>query len=527
LAFLDTDRGELVVHIVFDGSPLAGKTTTVKSLAASLGANLESPEEVLGRTIFFDWLEYTGGLWNGHKIRCQVLTVPGQTSLGARRFDLLRLADCVVFVFDSSSTHCSKSFSALEELGCVLGTFPDPRPRVLLQLNKRDLPNALPRTELDTLLPKEFEDVAETAATGSSGIRDVFVRAVRLALSRVEELDQQGNLPRCRPNFMDSADLLAAVKDSERGVQGALAQTVPVEAAAWNYLQALESEENSLATMPREPSFSRRDEEITPLEPSYTVPAGAVWPPTKGRSYLKEFTELPHQLQQNLDGDWEIRFGTTWTGLSRREHLFLDFDQGRQRLLEMTRRATSAEEWLSPVRCLVLSPADSNFWRLWEVMQQTSPLQTLLQRQRKAPPEVITAALVQVFRVYYQAASEWPQERLCEALSPRIAGLHQTRLVYTSFLVAPGQSSSFLKEQEPPFEDLRSLALTYLAAQGLPLEEALRQLRALEANVPGLAKMAGTLTRILSSPHAPAPITQSPPPVESPEGEAPWWQGPS
>ena len=58
--------------------------------------------EVGERTLWFVWLEYTGGLFEGRQIRCQIITVPGQTVLGHRRRAILETADVVVFVSDSA-----------------------------------------------------------------------------------------------------------------------------------------------------------------------------------------------------------------------------------------------------------------------------------------------------------------------------------------------------------------------------------------------------------------------------------------
>ncbi|MCH9651204.1 MAG: GTPase domain-containing protein [Deltaproteobacteria bacterium] len=496
MAFLDTDRGRLVVRIVFDGTPLAGKTTTVRSLAESLGTTVESPEEMLGRTIFFDWLEYTGGLWNGHRICCQVLTVPGQSSLGGRRFELLRLADCVVFVFDASTNQLSRSLAAVEELGCVLSTFPAPKPKVLLQLNKRDLPDALPREELLTMLPPDYQDVAETIATGSTGIRDVFVRAVRLALQRAEALQAQGDLPLCRPALQDSAELLASLKAYDEGEGESSAWSVPLEAEAWHFLRALESEADSVSSHSPEPTpegLPNPPLSKPPLPPSSEVPAGAVWPPARGRTNLQEFSQLPCSMEQKANGDWKAKFGATWVGLSRAQHEFDEFDLGRKHLLELTRLAIQAEDWLSPDRCLILSPASDRTWRLWEVMPQTPPLQSLLVRRLTAPPEVIAAALVQVFRIYQKATTEWPEELLVQRLSPAVAGLSQTKLVYTGYIALPQQDVSAANEKGPAMDQLIELAQAYLQAQGLDLEEALRQLRNLEASETELSARAGEL----------------------------------
>src|SRR6202000_2744267 len=98
----DSRNGTVVIRVVYDGAPMAGKTTSVRALGAGLGAAVTSPAQIGGRTLYFDWLDYTGGLFEGRRIRCQIVSVPGQATLAPRRRRLIESADAVVFVGDSS-----------------------------------------------------------------------------------------------------------------------------------------------------------------------------------------------------------------------------------------------------------------------------------------------------------------------------------------------------------------------------------------------------------------------------------------
>jgi hypothetical protein len=89
MAVLDRQNGCVVIRVVYDGAPMAGKTTSVAALGRGLGAAVFSPAELEGRTLFFDWLDYTGGLFEGHRIRCQIVSVPGQATLAPRGGRLL------------------------------------------------------------------------------------------------------------------------------------------------------------------------------------------------------------------------------------------------------------------------------------------------------------------------------------------------------------------------------------------------------------------------------------------------------
>src|SRR6188472_2918680 len=113
---IDRERGVLVVRVVYDGPPLSGKTTTLRSLAQGLGVPIVSPEEQDGRTLFFDWVDYVGGLFEGRQIRCQIVSVPGQQELAKRRRLLLESADAVVMVGDTRAAAIDTTYGLLREL---------------------------------------------------------------------------------------------------------------------------------------------------------------------------------------------------------------------------------------------------------------------------------------------------------------------------------------------------------------------------------------------------------------------------
>src|SRR5579864_6982644 len=132
MAVLDLERDVIVIRIVYDGPPLAGKTTSVRALAHSLARSVETPLEASGRTVFFDWMEYTGGLFEGHQIRCQVVSVPGQPDLAARR-----------------RAHVGQLVEILRAQG-------EPPIGVVVQANKQDVPGALSRDAIREALGEDF-----------------------------------------------------------------------------------------------------------------------------------------------------------------------------------------------------------------------------------------------------------------------------------------------------------------------------------------------------------------------------------
>src|SRR5262249_40893392 len=140
--------------------------------------------------------DYTGGRFEGLPIRCQVVSVPGQKALAARRRKLLADADAVVFVADSTRLGIELSLRYAAEMRGALDTRTAPVPGIVLQANKRDAADALPIPELIAKFRAVGIEAAviETEATAGNGVRESFLFGVRLALDRVRELITLGEL---------------------------------------------------------------------------------------------------------------------------------------------------------------------------------------------------------------------------------------------------------------------------------------------------------------------------------------------
>src|ERR1700761_5505029 len=152
MAVLDPRSDTVVIRVVYDGAPMAGKSTSVFALGKGLGAQVYTPVEVAGRTLYFDWLDYTGGLFEGRRIRCQILSVPGQATLAPRRRRLLESADAIVFVADSSPSGFVSDRGDLGGLARVLDQIRDAPVGLVVQANKRDLSDAVPLDQIRTVL---------------------------------------------------------------------------------------------------------------------------------------------------------------------------------------------------------------------------------------------------------------------------------------------------------------------------------------------------------------------------------------
>ena len=141
------------------------------------------------RTLFFDFLPLDLGTVRGFKTRFHLYTVPGQVFYEASRKLILKGADGVVFVADSQEERLDANFETLENLREHLkehGLNFEGIPYVL-QLNKRDLPNALPVPELTKQLQAKGEPVVEAVAVQGVGIFETLKEVAKQVLAELKK----------------------------------------------------------------------------------------------------------------------------------------------------------------------------------------------------------------------------------------------------------------------------------------------------------------------------------------------------
>ena len=133
----------------------------------------------------FDWTPVRAGHGSAYDVRLQVYAVPGRPKQESTKRRLLRDADGIVFVLDSGPDKLSENRAAWTELSDHLAALGLPRDRIplVIQLNKRDLPNAMNGDDLRGRLGMSGLPVVEAAAKGSAGVGatllDIARRAVR------------------------------------------------------------------------------------------------------------------------------------------------------------------------------------------------------------------------------------------------------------------------------------------------------------------------------------------------------------
>jgi signal recognition particle receptor subunit beta len=133
------------------------------------------------RTLFFDFLPLELGTVRGFRTRFHLYTVPGQVFYDASRKLILRGVDGVVFVADSQEERMDANLEALDNLADNLKEHGYDFTKIpyVLQLNKRDLPNALPTDQLRRELVRKGEPVFEAIARDGNGVFETLKEVAR------------------------------------------------------------------------------------------------------------------------------------------------------------------------------------------------------------------------------------------------------------------------------------------------------------------------------------------------------------
>ncbi len=185
---------EINFKIVYYGPGLSGKTTNLKKIYDEVPA--ESKGEMVSlatedeRTLFFDFLPLDLGKVNGFKTRFHLYTVPGQVFYNSSRKLILRGVDGIVFVADSAPNRLRANAESLrnlrenlQEYNLRLAEIPH-----VLQINKRDLPDALPADMIRQVLdPAREVEAFEAVASDFRGVFEPLRAVSKMVLEKLAQ----------------------------------------------------------------------------------------------------------------------------------------------------------------------------------------------------------------------------------------------------------------------------------------------------------------------------------------------------
>lgn len=203
MALFNYTSREINAKIVYYGPGLSGKTTNIKCIYEKIVPEKKGKLITLptysDRTLFFDFFPLEAGEIKGYKMRFHLYTVPGQVFYNATRKLVLKGADGVVFVADSQDGMMDSNLESLYNLkknladhGININDFP-----LVLQYNKRDLPNVLPVEVIDKTLNTRGVPYFSAAASTGDGVLETLTAISKLVLGDLREMIETGR-PRKR-----------------------------------------------------------------------------------------------------------------------------------------------------------------------------------------------------------------------------------------------------------------------------------------------------------------------------------------
>ncbi len=192
MSFVNYNTREINCKIVYYGPGLGGKTTNIQyvyqrtsgeSKGKMISLNTENE-----RTLFFDFLPLDLGEIRGFKTRFHLYTVPGQVFYEASRKLILRGVDGVVFVADSQVERMEANLESLRGLESNLAEqgYDVRKLPLVMQWNKRDLPNAMSLQDMEKQLNKWDVPSFEAVAIKGQGVFETLKMMSKLVLMNLK-----------------------------------------------------------------------------------------------------------------------------------------------------------------------------------------------------------------------------------------------------------------------------------------------------------------------------------------------------
>jgi signal recognition particle receptor subunit beta len=188
MSFINYSTREINFKIVYYGPGLTGKTTNLVHVYNNTDPERRSKMVSLAteteRTLFFNFLPTSLDTIRGFHCQLHLYTVPGPVFYDASRVLILKGVDGIVFVADSQEARTEANVESLENLesnlaihGYALGKVP-----MVLQYNKRDMPEVLTVADMDAMLNPAGRPRFEAVATQGLGVFDTLKAVAKLVV---------------------------------------------------------------------------------------------------------------------------------------------------------------------------------------------------------------------------------------------------------------------------------------------------------------------------------------------------------
>lgn len=192
MSFVNYHTKEINCKIVYYGPGLGGKTTNIQHIYQKTHSNIKGEMITLNteneRTLFFDFLPLDLGEIRGFRTRFHLYTVPGQVFYEASRKLILRGVDGIVFVADSQVERMEANIESFEGLKVNLAEQGTDFAKIplIMQWNKRDLPNIVPVSDLREKLNFDKRPDFESVAVSGNGVFETLKSISKLVLLNIK-----------------------------------------------------------------------------------------------------------------------------------------------------------------------------------------------------------------------------------------------------------------------------------------------------------------------------------------------------
>jgi len=267
----------VTVKIVYYGPGMSGKTTNLEIVhqraPESNKGDLTSISTDGDRTLFFDFMPLDLGTVAGMRTQFQLYTVPGQVYYNSTRKLVLQGVDGVIFIADSSGSMMDENLESLRNLeenlreyGKDISTIP-----MVIQYNKRDLPDALSVEELEAKINRYGAPSFEGIASSGQG---VFPTLKSLAASVLDTIHEQtGAASAGRPATAPAAVQPAAVQPAAPLPAPAAAAPAPQQPPAVPALAGQGQQGAAALGTPPQPAGAAPMMSMPPTAPAPQAPA--------------------------------------------------------------------------------------------------------------------------------------------------------------------------------------------------------------------------------------------------------------
>jgi len=193
MAAFNSETREIALKVVYYGPALSGKTTNLQSLFQRIDPKVRGRLMTLDtkddRTLFFDMMPVFFRSKAGVKVKLKLYTVPGQVMHESTRRIVLQGTDAVVFVADGRRSEAAPTLSYWRNMLKNLeanGLDPKDLP-IVLQMNKRDLPDTRTDEELQDLMQVVKPQVVPAVAIRGEGVVETLHLLLTLAYRALDQ----------------------------------------------------------------------------------------------------------------------------------------------------------------------------------------------------------------------------------------------------------------------------------------------------------------------------------------------------